>query len=1629
MPEHHGPLGLARACVNALELHKQLPADATLTPEQRATLAGWAGWGPLADVVDTYVKHRLTGGWTDLVARVSELLTPQEETAAKEATATSYYTPPTVVRAVWRILTDLGFTGGRMLEPGCGSGRFIAATPGGCEVEWIGVELDPTTAAIAARLHPHAKIINRPLERTSFRVNAFSAVIGNVPFAEVAPYDATWPDDAGFRPRLHNYFIWRALKNLHPGGLVAVVTSRYTMDAIGSEFREFISREAEFVGAIRLPTGGLGEATKAVADIIVLRKREVPADEGDAGEWAIATNRPDLQTSLNLYWDSHPEMVLGTISPKGGARYGHVLEVTPDGDLEFALESAVDRLVDRAVARGQVWTPPAADSPADVEILLSAEKEGSFHLDDKGRVTQVLDGEHVRVEKPSDELKHLIMLRDAANDLFTADADPTKTDVEVEPIRAHVRALYESYVAKWGPLNRCKIVEGKRDEETGLATLRRITPKMGGFRGSDTRPGDPDYVTLLALELWDDDTGEAAPNEILLRRVNRPPQRPSRADSPGEAVALCLDEHGRIHLDTLARLLGCTAEQVPGRCEGLIFQDPETAEWVTAEEYLSGPVRAKLAAARRAAADDPARWGGNVAALEQVQPVDLGPSEIEARLGSPWLPADIIRDFIVYLFDLSAWNEADKVVVKHEPLTASWEVTAPPARKRTSATTRWGTARVNAVDLIQGALNGSAPVVKDLVEDLVEGGHKRQKTVKNHAETQLAEERLREIQERFAYWVWSDPKRADHLCKIYNDRFNGVRLRKYDGSHLTFPGMASNFTPYPHQRDMAARIVSSAATVSAHTVGAGKTGQMIMAAMTMKRLGLTRKPMVAVPNHLLEQVSAEFRRIYPSARVLMVTPADLNPARRRYFAAKVAAADWDMIVVTHQQFTSIPVSPAIEADFLAEQIEEFEEALCAADGTLDNSRTAKRVGKHIMKLKARYAELTDPRRKGHDTGLYFDQLGVDFVMVDEFHYFKNLACATRMEGFSMPSSKRAEDLFMKISWLRRRNPGGRCFAGFTGTPISNTLAEAYTLLRYAFPLARLRELGLAAFDAFAGQFIRYTSKIEVSPDGSGFRMHRRPGEFVNVPELRLLLCEFMDVRTRSQLKLAGPGRVVREVVAVDPQPELKPFTNDLVFRADQIRMGRVKPKDDNMLAVCTDGRKAALWLPLVGIHGTGPSKPDAVADRIARIYHEWKDYVYPDSASGDLFGGGGAPGALQMVFCDFGTPGKYGDQVYGHIRDRLVEKGVPRRMIRFAHDYDTPEAKKALYKECREGGVAVLLTSTEKGGTGVNVQDRLVAIHHVDAPWRPADVEQRDGRGIRPGNLNSTLWIIRYVTKESFDAYMWQGLERKASFISQVLNGELDARTVTDVMAEDVIDYSHIKALSTGQELVMELAKVQAEVARLRNLAAAHERDRRRIRNQYKTWRDMAYDAEANARNYLAIADIVASSPRVYSRWGTEVVDEAEVANLLAEAGRESRAQRRHVHAGMWRGVELRTKVTWHGQRAEVAVEVALPHGSKWTTAFTAKIGALRVEQEAALLKMLDSALDEAADRAAREKDRAEYYRQEAAATEGEITAEFEHADELAEALRRRDEIEAEIAEEVAPAGVSAVETPEAIAA
>jgi N12 class adenine-specific DNA methylase len=1588
-----GPITRARASLAALEVLDRLDGQpGNPSSEDLDALRGWAGWGPMAPAFSA----TRTGTWQEIGERLEWLLPPDRLAEAQQATPNAFYTPVPLATACWEILRGLGFEKGRILEPGCGAGAFMAATPEDIEANWTGIERDPTTARIAQLLHPDAQILNARMETAALPAHVLDAVIGNVPFGETPVYDPTAPKEVA--ASLHNYCIWRSVRSLRPGGIAVLITSRYTMDSYTDLARSAIAAEADLVGAIRLPNAALKPGgTDTVTDIVVLRRRtaSTPATEpawvSTEQLWDIA---PDAGwrsgDCLNRWFVTHPDMILGDLLPDHAAQYGRTVRVHRDEiaePLAEALAAATTRLTTSARTRHLTWDavviPTATTSDLGIPDRDDGRKERSYHLIG-GTVHQVQNGQLTATGargKELTELTTLIGLRDAAVTLLDAEADFDRDEESLAPLRRRLNAAYDRYVTAYGPVNRCTLTAGEPDPDTGLATISRRRPRMGGFRQ------DPDYATVLALEDYDDETGQAAKTAIFRQRVNRPITRPSHADTPEEAIRLCLDSCGQLDLPVLARLLGITEEQVPGHLHDLAYIDPATENWVTADEYLSGDVRDKLARARTVAEADPDRWAGQVKSLEQVQPPDLGPEEIRAKLGAPWVPPDDVRAFAGEVLGHAP-------AVSCLPVTSQWEVKIDRYYTTTAqASEEWGTGRVDGYRLLELALNGKAPIVYDTIQ--TSDGESR---VRNQAETMLAEEKQQALSARFAEWTWEDPKRADRLATEYNRLFNSVVLRRYDGSHLTFPGLAEDFTPYPHQRDMVHRIISTKASLCPYPVGTGKTPTMFMAARKLRELGLARKPLIVVPNHLLEQTAREGKRLFPAARILMATRDDLaDPQGRKVFAARCATGDWDAVVMTHSAFTAIPVHPATEAAHLAEIAARYRAAIAEGEA---GSRTVKKMAKLVDAAETRAKKLLDHRT---DDGVCFEHLGADFLMVDEAHYFKNLGIPVHTDGFSVPASKRAADLDMKLGVLRER--GNRMAALFTGTPVSNSLLEMYVLQHYLQP-ERLDALGLQSADAWAASFVQFQTSVEVAPDGASFRMKRRPAKFENVPELLTLFGEVADLRPPEAFAVKRPD-ARHENVVIDSCAELREYVATLADRADQVRSGTVHADQDNMLKICSDGRKAALDLDLIGITSRDPGKIGTVVNRIAGIYHDTQNLELP----GD--GPAGPRGGLQIVFCDLGTPSKEaGTQVYGKIRAGLINADVPAGQIRFIHDAGTDLQKAALFADCRAGKVSVLLGSTDKLGVGTNIQTRCVALHHVDAPWRPADVEQREGRALRPGNLNPAVDLYRYISEGSFDSYMWQTLERKARFIGQVLGGRTSGRDVDDI-GDATLSYAEVKALATGNPLLLDLAEANAEVARLRSLSTGHVRGIRRLEDSIRAWQNQIRGKTELAEACDAVAHTAREAPDQAWRNGSySAIPEADVPAHLAGLVNQATTSKYGVETLHWRGLRIAfsSEKTWRE-----LVPVAMVSAGYRDLKVDLKQSWTASGQHWRIGKEIAGCIDGAPDRSHALQEEAEELRHRVNDATRRIAEPFPYAAQLETARNRRDAIDAEILAAAAP--------------
>jgi N12 class adenine-specific DNA methylase len=1397
-----------------------------LTQQERELLASWPGWGPYAPAFE----RRPSDKWQATAAQLRMLLGHAGYEAASAATPTSFFTAPYIRTAMWRLAELLGFSGGAVLEPGCGSGRVLAAAPAALDLHFTGIEMEPFTAQVAQLLFPQASIIHAPLQEVALQDDAFDLVVGNVPFADVPIYDRTLP----FKEKLslHNYFLYRSLAALRPGGLAILVTSRYTMDAISSTARERIAQLGILLGAIRLPSHGHKWAkTAVITDILVLQRKY--ANAAWAGhDWTTQVDLAlhDTQIATNRYFATHPQQILGSVSLGRGMYGDNELQIKAPADLAEAVEDALQRIVQEAVSHQSSYMPRLDRTRLQAQLVALRSdglKEGCYYLLDGKRLVEIVDGQPKVVTRNTQELCALVRIRDSALALLEAERDHSQSDAALLPLRAALNTHYDAYVRTYGYIRRSTLSK-RLDKESGEEKItRRLPAVMYQFRT------DEHYPLLLGLESYDDETGKAQKTPIFCQRVNHPAVYKETAESREEAIALSLDRYGQLDLGFIATATGQPEEQVADFLGELVYQDPATQRWEIAPHYLSGNVRKKLEVAEKALCSD-ARWQRNVEALRKVQPEPIAPEEIKVLLGAPWIPVQHIVQFCAETLKL-------KPAITRDQLSGSWDV-VPPSGVTFSveATSTWGTRRVSAFKLIEHLLNHKTTIVEE--EDA------NGKTRVNSAETMLAQQKRRELQTRFGEWIWEDHTRTRELAALYNKLYNGIVPTSFHGEHLHFPGMDASWQEqlYPWQRDFIARMINTRSGLCAYPVGAGKTKIQVAGAMTLRRMQLISKAAILVPNHLLEQIASEAKQLYPAANILMISRDDLSREHRRIFLARIATGDHDLIVMTHAAFAAIGVHPDTSKAYIEQRITEYKQVLYSInqhESDKAEQRKIKRIEKQLQRLREQLKERLDTP---HDAGITFEQLGISYLIVDEAHFFKNLGLPTNQEKLTVTPSQRAQDLLMKLRWLEEHN-GSRPFAAFfTATPISNSMVEAFVMLWY-LNQGQLKEYELCCVDDFAAMFIESEAKIEVTPNGAGFRLYERPSKFINLPEFMHLFACVADIRPPEMLAEKRPA-LLEHTISIEPSEEVMAYVNELVERSDKLRRGdptMIGGKLDNMLWVTTDGRKAALWMGLHGQKEAFPAKLDAIAREMAKVYHRWQK-----EASYLL----GTYKSLQIGFCDMGTPNKEkGDQVYGELKRLLIQKGIPASGIRFIHEAgDSDSAKAALFEQCRTGEVAILLGSTGKLGTGTNIQTRCAAIHHCDAPWRPDEVEQRRGRGQRPGNLYPVVEAFYYVQRRTFDAYSWQILANKAKFFNQMRSTTVVSREMS-YSDDSSLTYGQVKAAATGDILLLEHANVSLSADAFSQLHTSFKRARERDRQEASALRDEIQKEENALARYQQI--------------------------------------------------------------------------------------------------------------------------------------------------------------------------------
>jgi N12 class adenine-specific DNA methylase/predicted O-methyltransferase YrrM len=1365
--------------VAAIEALRQIEAeDRTATPAEQAILVKYVGWGGMPQVFAEVPPD----DWRQEHGRIAELLTKDEFAAARASTVNAHYTAPEVIRAMYAAVERLGFHGGRILEPACGLGHFVGLMPDAMERDSVvtGIELDSLTSRIAQKLYPGRDIRQGGYEEAQLSDNAYDLAISNVPFGDYQPYDLKFNS---YKFPIHDYFFAASIERVRPGGLIAFVTSKGTLDKRAGHLRRLLSKQADLVTAIRLPnTAFKGNAhTEVTTDIVILQKR-APDQEPGAIAWEKSVgykNERGEEMLLNEYFIERPEQMLGRMALEGTMYGRNEAALIGDGrDLSDTLAEVVTRLPENvfqpgernAFAAGEEASLPVPPGiKPNAYAVVETENGPLLGVRQNDRLVP-LDG---LTPSASKHIQAMIRLRDVTRECLRTQVENVPED-QILAAREQLNREYDRFYARYGPI---------------------YSPvNVDAFRG------DPDLPLLRSLETVSETTRVAKKTAIFRERTIQRLKPVETAESGKEALLISLNENGKIDLAHMSRLVKKPVEDLLTELRGTIFLNPQLNEWQTEDAYLSGNIREKLALAKSAAESD-SKFKEHVVALQAVLPEDLKATEIDARLGSVWIPESDLDIFVAELLKLEG-NGA--VRIRHVPALGAWSLQADrTAKDAVGNSTEWGTPRYSAINLIEDALNLRTPTVYD------PDPNSSEKRIVNAAATEAAREKQHQIKERFTQWIWTDDTRRERLVRQYNDEFNNVRIRTFSGEHLTLPGASPNISLRPHQKTAVWRILQTPNTLLAHVVGAGKTYTMVAAGMEAKRLGLAQKPMFVVPNHMLEQFSSELLALYPAANILVAGKEDFEASRRAQLFSRIATGNWDAVIVTHSGFERIPMSADAQANSLQKQIDEMSNLILRESGDKSFTKLVKQLEVAKNRLETRLKLLSAEEKK--DNTLTFEELGVDRLFVDEAHYFKNLFYITKMTrvaGLPQTSSQRAFDMYLKVRHLQDLNGGGGVtFA--TGTPLTNTMAEMFTMQRY-LQGTDLERQGLQHFDSWAATFGEPVTAMELSPDGAGYRLNTRFARFVNVPELMLQFRQMADIQTAEMLDLPIPnlfqGKAI--VVSAPSTPELKAFVTSLARRAERLKGGGVDPAEDNMLKITGEGRKAALDLRLVGLGADHPkSKLSLATNEIFKIWDETKEGK-----------------STQLVFCDLSTPkGEGSDEfsAYDDLKAKLIKRGVPQSEIAFIQDYVSDAEKSHLFKKIRAGTIRITVGSTVKMGTGTNVQERLFAVHHLDPPWRPADIEQRDGRILRQGNKNAEVKIFRYVSEGSFDAYMWGVLETKAKFIGQIMGRQSHVRKIEDMDAP-VLTYAEVKAIASGNPLVMEKAQIDAEVMRLTRLRGQH---------------------------------------------------------------------------------------------------------------------------------------------------------------------------------------------------------------
>ena len=1515
------------------------------TPEEQEILAKYVGWGGLADAFDETKTN-----WASEYQELKSLLSAEEYDSARESTLNAHYTSPVIIKAIYDAMERMGFSKGNILEPAMGIGNFFGMLPEKMqESRLYGVELDGITGRIARQLYPNADVKITGFEKTDYPNDFFDVAIGNVPFGQYKVADRAY-DKHNFL--IHDYFFAKALDKVRPGGVVAFVTSKGTMDKKSPEVRKYLAQRAELLGAIRLPNTAFKEnaGTEVTSDILFLKKRDRVIDiEPD---WVHLCENED-GIAMNQYFADHPEMIMGKMEMVSG-QFGMEATCTPDTTISLSkqlekaishIEGSIDEVefdeLDDELAREAI--------PADPGV-----KNYSYTIVDERvyyRENSIMKPVDVS-ETMEQRMKGMVQIRDCTQELIDYQLNEYPEDM-IKSKQAELNELYDAFSKKYGLIN----------SQTNKRAFNQ----------------DSSYCLLCSLEKLDDEGNFKGKADMFSKRTIKKAEVVTSVDTASEALAVSLGERARVDLTYMSELTGKSEEEVAKELARVIFQNPVTEKWETADEYLSGNVREKLATARVFAENRP-EFAINVTALEGVQPKELDASEIEVRIGATWIEPKYIEDFMRETFETPDYLfDRNLVGVQYSDVTGQWNVKGKNADRGNSLVNMtYGTSRANAYRILEDSLNLRDTRIFDTIEE--DGKEKR---VLNKKETMLASQKQEAIREAFKDWVFRDPERRQTLCAKYNELFNSTRPREYDGSHLKFPGMTPDITLRPHQLNAVAHQLYGDNTLLAHCVGAGKTFEMIAAAMESKRLGLCQKSLFVVPNHLTEQWASDFLRLYPGANILAATKKDFEPANRKKFCSRIATGDYDAVIIGHTQFEKIPLSMERQAAMIERQITEIEMAIEAVKAEKGERYTIKQMEKTKNSLDARLSRLNDTSRK--DNVVTFEQLGVDRLFVDESHNYKNLFLYTKMRnvaGIAQTEAQKSSDMFAKCQYMDELT-GGKGITFATGTPISNSMTELYTNMRY-LQYSTLQKLGLGNFDSWAATFGETQTAIELAPEGTGYRAKTRFAKFFNLPELISLFKESADIQTPDMLKLPVPEAEYENVV-LKPSEYQKEMVQSLADRAEAVRDRKVEPHVDNMLKITNDGRKLALDQRLINdmLPDEDNSKSTTCVDKAFEIWEETKEQK-----------------SAQLIFCDLSTPKGDGTfNVYEDICNKLKEKGVPPEEIAFIHDANTEKRKAELFAKVRSGQVRFLLGSTAKMGAGTNVQDRLIALHHLDVPWRPSDIEQQEGRILRQGNMNDKVKIFRYVTEGTFDSYSWQLIENKQKFIGQIMTSKSPVRSCEDI-DEAALSYAEVKALATGNPYIKEKMDLDIQVSKLKLLKANHTSQRYRLEDNIAKHYPMQITAlkerlegyRADIQTYAAHkpVDKDAFSMKIGNRTYT---DKKEAGAALIDMCRSAKQPNMAVTIGEYQGFKMSVSFDSFFSKFTISLKGSLSH--------EVEIGADPLGN----LQRLSNALEGMTGKMADVEQKLSNVEHQLETAKVEVTKPFAQEQELAEKLERLAEL------------------------